>query len=273
MASPYSVRTLIRRTFSQRFFLSRMTSRYPAFGRLVDSLLFDNDDLMILPRDRVIPINRQLSGGSDVVLPSVLLERLIRKTEHLWKMDFCICRESSACRNYPHDLGCLFMGAAAMDINPKFGGPVTREEALEHVQRCREAGLVHLVGRNKLDAVWLNVGPGNKLLTVCNCCECCCLWQILPHISSDISNKLTSMPGVRVTITDACVGCGSCTQDVCFVDAVRVVNGTAVIGDQCRACGRCVDACPNGAVAMELYDPDFPGPAWQRLCRAADLDG
>jgi ferredoxin len=273
MASPYGIRTLIRKTFSQRFLLSRLTSRYRTFGRLVDHLLFEDDDLMILPRDRVIPINRQLSGGSDVALPSLLLERLIRKTDHLWKMDFCICRESSDCRNYPHDLGCLFMGAAAMDINPKFGRPVTREEALAHVQRCREAGLVHLVGRNKLDAVWLNVGPGSKLLTVCNCCECCCLWQILPHVSSEIGAKLTSMPGVRVTVTDACVGCGSCTQDVCFVDAVRVLEGTAVIGSECRACGRCVDACPNEAIAMELHDPDFPDPAWIRLHRAADLDG
>jgi len=54
------------------------------------------------------------------------------------------------------------MGAAAMGIHPRFGRPVDRDEALDHVRRCREAGLVHLVGRNRLDTVWLGVGPPQR---------------------------------------------------------------------------------------------------------------
>jgi hypothetical protein len=90
-------------------------------------------------------------------------------------MNTCLCRDAKQCKDYPIDLGCLFLGEAALGINPRLGRGVTKREALEHIRRCREAGLVHLIGRNKLDTVWLGVGPGDKLLTICHCCPCCCL--------------------------------------------------------------------------------------------------
>jgi len=91
--------------------------------------------------------------------------------------------DSTGCKDYPMDLGCIFLGEAVKEINPKFGRMATVEEALEHAKKCRDAGLVHLIGKNKLDTVWLNAGPGDKLMTICNCCPCCCLWKILPDIS------------------------------------------------------------------------------------------
>ena len=121
------------------------------------------------------------------------------------------------------------MGEAVHGINPNLGRLVSKEEAHEHVRKCREAGLVHLIGRNKLDAVWLNVGPGDKLLTVCNCCPCCCLWKILPDVNPEIGRKITKMAGVNVEVTDRCVGCGTCIQEnICFVDAIRLVEA---VGD------------------------------------------
>jgi len=52
------------------------------------------------------------------------------------------------------------LGEAAMRIDSKLERKVTKEEALLHVEKCREAGLVHLMGRNKLDTVWLKIGQG-----------------------------------------------------------------------------------------------------------------
>jgi ferredoxin len=267
MASPYAVKTLINKTFGMRFLLSRL-SHFPPVGRLLERLLFEGDDLLYLPWDRVIPVNRRLEGREDMVLPSQVLERIIHRARHHWIMDFCICRQSADCRDYPHDYGCLFMGAAAMDINPRFGRPVSREAALAHAHRCREAGLVHLVGRNRLDAAWLNVGPPAQLFTVCNCCPCCCLWRILPTITPAIGDKLTRMPGVRVAVGDDCTGCGRCTRDICFVDALQLVGGHAVIGDQCRGCGRCIDTCPAGAIRLTMEE-DHPFETTLRRLTAA----
>ena len=60
------------------------------------------------------------------------------------------------------------------------------------------------------------------------------------------------MPGVSITVTEQCVGCGTCTQGVCFVDAIRLVGNRAVRSDACRGCGRCVDVCPQGAIEISI---------------------
>lgn len=270
MASPYAIKKIINKTFSGRFMLSRL-SHITFIGRVIDFLLFKDDDIMYLPQDKTIPINRGLEGRDDLVLPSQILDCIIENAGYHWIMDFCICRESSDCKNFPKNLGCLFMGEATLDINPRFGRPVSVADARQHVHACREAGLVHLVGRNKLDAVWLNVRPGKKLFTVCNCCPCCCFWRLLPDITPDIGNKLTRMPGVEVRVNQNCVGCRTCMQDICFVDAIHFREGKASIDNSCRACGRCVDICPNQAIELVITDQMFALRTRDRLTSAVDL--
>jgi hypothetical protein len=188
-------------------------------------------------------------------------------------MDRCICRDAEGCRDYPIDLGCLFLGEAAAGINPKLGRPVTQAEALAHVARAREAGLVHIIGRNKLDTVWLGVGPGQRLMTICHCCPCCCLYGILPHLAPHIGANVTAMPGVDVAVTDACTGCGICTRDVCFVEAIRLVDGRAEIAAGCRGCGRCLEACPQGAIELRIEDDAFVSKAIAELSAGVDVRG
>ena len=270
MASPFWVRKIINLTFGQRYRLSQMTN-VAGLGRLIEWALFEDDDIMILPQDRVIPVNQALADPDNVVIPSQVVDHFIQSTPHIWRMDFCICRESSGCRDYPLDLGCLFLGQPAMDINPRFGKPISRNEALEHVDRCRDAGLVHLIGRNKLDTVWLNVGPKEKLLTICNCCPCCCLWRILPDLAPRIETKVTRMPGIRVTVSDQCKGCGTCASGVCFVDAIQLNHEHAEINARCRGCGRCAMTCPSQAIELEVSDNAFVQAAIDRITGAVDV--
>jgi heterodisulfide reductase subunit A-like polyferredoxin len=60
------------------------------------------------------------------------------------------------------------------------------------------------------------------------------------------------MPGVTVVVSDRCVGCGTCAQGVCFVDAIHLTDGRAAINDACRGCGRCVSACPEQAIELRI---------------------
>ena len=257
MSRPQWIVTLLKLAFPSRALMARATY-LPLVGSIVDRLLFEGDHLIYLPKDdalrtdSVIQIGEPVQLPGEMVLPSRVVEHFIEEAGTHWIMDRCICRDASHCEDYPIDLGCLFLGEAALGINPKLGRPVTKEEALEHVRRCREAGLVHLIGRNKLDTVWLGIGPGDRLMTICHCCPCCCLWRMLPDLSPQIGAKTMGMPGVTVCVNGDCVGCGTCTQDVCFVDAIHLEDGRAVISDACRACGRCVQVCPQGAIELSF---------------------
>ena len=251
MSRPLWLVTIIKKTFSLRFALAGMT-KWPVFGKVLDHFLFKNDVLIYIPNIRVIEINSTLEPADSMVLPHRVVDYFIENARYFWIMDKCICRESSSCTKYPIELGCLFLGAAASGINSKLGRPVSREEAFAHVAKCREAGLVHLIGRNKLDTVWLGVGPGQKLLTICNCCECCCLWKMLPNLRFSISGNVQKMPGVSIEVNDSCTGCGACAQNICFVDAITVENGKARRSEACRGCGRCASICPENAIEVRI---------------------
>ena len=243
---------LLKKGFPLRIFFSKFT-RVPLLGRILGYMLFHENEMIYLPKDDVttIKVNQTVDQKGDMVVPSDILKHFIEEANYHVIMDWCICRSSLKCEHYPIELGCLFLGEAAMRIDSKLGRKVTKEEALEHAEKCREAGLVHVIGRDKLDAVWLKVGPGEKLLTVCNCCECCCLWKILPHVSKKISSRISIMPGVRITVGDACIGCGTC-QNICFVKAITLIDKKAVISDSCRGCGRCVSVCPQKAIKISV---------------------
>jgi ferredoxin len=269
MSRPMWFVSIIRKTFPYRYTAARMT-RLPVVGRGLKKMLFEGDDIMLLPR--VVSVSEDIDEAPGEVMPWQVIEHFIEEAGFLWQMDECICRRSAGCKDYPVDLGCLFLGEAARGINPRLGREVTRREASEHLARCREAGLFHLVGRNKLDAFWLDIGPGDRLLTICNCCTCCCLWKMLPQLSGDIASSLTRMPGVEVVVTSDCVACGTCLGAGCFAGAISLVDGRAVISDECRGCGRCAELCPNGAIEVRVENgPGAVPDAVSRLEKRVDV--
>ena len=273
MARPVWFVELLKLPFPYRHFLGKLT-RLPVIGMVVDYMLFDGDDMLYLPVDRVIPVAESIEQPGEMVLPSQIVAHFVEQADCHWIMNECLCRDASTCKDYPIDLGCIFLGKASMGINPQLGRRVTKEEALAHAQRAREAGLIHMVGRNKLDTVWLGVGPGERLMTICNCCPCCCLWRVLPHVTPRIGDKVTGMPGVAVTVTDRCQGCGVCTQGVCFVDAICLdgMDGDrAVVTAACRGCGLCVDVCPEGAIELTIEDSGFVEASIDRLSAVVDV--
>ena len=273
MSRPLWLVYLIKKSFPSRFLAARAT-RLPVIGGILDRWLFAGDDLFYVPPDRLtrrIQIGQPVEDPGSLVLPSQVVEHFVQQAGYCWIMNTCICREASHCHDYPITLGCLFLGQAAEGINPQLGRRVTKDEALAHVRRCREAGLVHLIGRNKLDTVWLGVGPGTRLLTICNCCPCCCLWKMLPQIAPYIGDKVTKMDGVSVAVSDRCQGCGTCTHGDCFVDAIRLVDDHAVISDACRGCGRCVEVCPNQAIDMTIAGDHIVARSIERLAPLVDV--
>ena len=253
MGRPLWVVEFFKKTYRRKDIVFKMTG-WPIIGKILKKMVFEDDNLICLPKDNVIEINKSVETGETIV-PSKIVEHFIEKSNYRWIMNFCICRESNNCKNYPHEYGCLFLGEAVKGINPKLGRMVSKEEALEYVKKCREAGLIHQIGQNKLDTIWLGIGPGDKLFTICNCCECCCLAGGIQYVPPQIAKQIYhKMPGVEVKVTERCVGCGTC-EKVCFLNAIQIMNKKAYINqDLCRGCGRCVEKCPKNAIELTFND-------------------
>jgi ferredoxin len=258
---------LIKLTFNSRFTFAKVCKKVPQLANVVDKLLFEGDDIQVLPRDSAIKSNNTVVGEEitinidvevpeNAMLPSQVMKEMIMKSRYHFIMDSCICRVSNDCKDYPQELGCLFLGKGTKRISPKLGRPVSADEAIEYIGKCQEAGLVHIIGRNKIDSIWLNTGPKEELLSICNCCPCCCLWKMTPDLPENLGKNFSKMEGIEIKLNDAlCVGCGKCTKDICFLEAISVENGKAIIDMiKCRCCGRCAEICSSGALTVQMEE-------------------
>jgi len=273
MARPDWFVAFIRHAVRTAPWIAKATQR-PVVGpglRALLRFLTRHDDAIYLPKDRVIEVRAPVPAPESLALPSHIVEHFVRQASFRWIMNRCLCRHASECEDYPIDLGCLFLGDAARQINPALGRPATVEEALAHVARARELGLVHMIGRHTFDSHWLGARPAERLMTICSCCPCCCVIGQLQHVPPHVHHSIAPMPGVRVRVTDRCTGCGACAQGICFTNAIAVPNGRAVISGLCVACGRCVEICPNQALELCVDDDAYVETTIRRLERRVDV--
>jgi UDP-glucose 4-epimerase len=199
----------------------------------------------------IIPVQETVRGTESVVLPRPLLEPLIASASARSILNECLCRRGEGCSVYPLEIGCLFLGEGAAQIDAALGRPAGRDQALDHVQQAIAAGLVPLVVHAAFDAWMLGI-PYKRMLAICFCCDCCCsVRQGLRLGPPAFWETVIRLPGLKVVVSEDCTGCGTCVQ-VCPARAVRLVAGRAAITEACKGCGRCVAACPGGAIAMHL---------------------
>ena len=270
MGTPTWVIPLLEKAFPHRNKLARMT-QVPLVAEALHHTIFNGDNLIYLPKDEVV-VHQTIEQPGSILLPSALVDHFIEKASYRWIMDFCICRESDHCQNYPHDLGCIFLGDAVLNISSKIGHLASIEEALAHVRRARELGLVHLIGRDRIDNLWTGAQPFGRLMTICQCCPCCCLFKMLPHLDLLNRSKVTRMPGVKVWVeSQNCSTCGACTEQICFVDAIQIHGDSAQISEECRGCGRCVEVCPQEAIHLTIEDSDFLQKQIARITALVDV--
>ncbi|MBN1288128.1 MAG: 4Fe-4S binding protein [Actinobacteria bacterium] len=215
---------------------------------------------------RFIPMYKDIELPGDAPLPVDLLYRFIDEASHrVILTEGCACRHACGCENYPREIGCLFLGDDAMEISPEIGREVGVEEAREHVKWATGTGLVPICGKVRQDNTVLAVKDKGKLLSICFCCECCCISRGVQYMKlDDMEGIFHRLDGISVEVTDDCVGCGKCV-DVCYVNAMSMPYGKAQIGDYCRACGRCATVCPKDAIKIRIEDPAFLDKAYEMI--------
>ncbi len=252
--------------FGTRYRLASLTRRSKTFNKIITRMLFDGDDMVVLPKDDVVKTRRIETdiriddAGETTVLPSDVVKGIIGRSSDIFIMNFCLCRKSNKCEDYPREKGCVFLGKGVHKIPKDFGHLATADEAQAYIDECTELGLVHIIGRNKLDSIWLDTGDKKDLMTICNCCPCCCLWNMARNISDDIGSTFKRMDGVTVSVdTEECIGCGLC-REICFIRAITIDDGKCSLNhDMCRGCGRCVEICPRDAIRLDFDESVITG--------------
>ncbi len=246
---------LAKKTFPRKI-PRKNPAQWAPVARWIKKKFLEGDEMFVLPRDEVVPVNQSLEPPENYLLPSRLVEHYIEKASHIVLMHVCLCRAALGCKNYPISPGCLYLGEGARGVHPEHGRPVTREEALEHVRKSRELGLVHLIGRSKLDTVTYSIGPGEKLMAICNCCPCCCVGRGMAFSHPMLGEKFNRMPGTKIVVTDRCQACGTCvTENICMFDAIHLENGGCIIDhSKCRGCSRCISTCPHQAIEVQMEE-------------------
>ncbi|MBQ6439171.1 MAG: 4Fe-4S dicluster domain-containing protein [Mogibacterium sp.] len=199
--------------------------------------------------------------GQKVVVPMDLVKDAIAKADYIAGMNKCLCRDAKDCKDYPHDLACLFIGKIGEQVVKNgLAKTLTQEEAYARVDRAAELGLV-------CQSLWVEVeqliwGIRNddmdKFLEICFCCPCCCVAMNLSrNASREIKDRFHPVGWTAVPIRSKCVGCGECVKFHCPQDALSMGEDGKVEIDQnhCVGCGYCKQRCAQGAIQIRQTMP------------------
>jgi ferredoxin len=214
---------------------------------------------------RYLPVNEGIETPGSSAMPVELLYRLIDEASHRMIIGYCVCRRSNDCSSYPADTGCLVLGDSGLDIPSTVRREVDALEARKYADDAIREGLVPFVGKIRVDNLLYGVRDRHRLLTVCFCCECCCFTRYTREMPVELlDSTYTRLAGAEIVVTDQCTGCAECSSS-CFMKAIEVVDGRAVIDAYCRACGRCAAVCPSGAIEVRLTDEGFLEDAYRQI--------
>jgi len=67
-----------------------------------------------------------------------------------------------------------------------------------------------------------------------------------------------SLKGMTITLDeDKCIGCGKCVEVCPFKLRILEEGKSSVDPKLCVGCGRCVRECPEGAILIDVQDPEL----------------
>ena len=233
-------------------------SKYPVAGPMFKWAM------MFTPWDKrftqgvSLPLNIDLSQKSEkVTLPIELMKDAVRRASYRLALHRCLCRDGHNCKNYSHEIACLFLGEAARETEKHgLGREVTADEACALIDRAAEAGLVG-------QALWIEVeqyvwGWHNEkmenFLEMCFCCECCCTaLGVMKNSTRDVKRRFKSA-GWEAEITGDCRLCRKCAP-VCPQNAITFSSTSAIVSSDCLGCGLCARQCASDAIKIVSKNP------------------
>jgi len=210
---------------------------------------------------RAIPIEKTIDDPRCILRYEAVLQVL--QDQDRFAVATCACRHrKNSDPNVPdckHETeNCLHFGKFAdYIIENGLGREIDLEECQDILGRAAEAGLVHAASN------WQE-----NVDTICNCCQCCCVYLEAFHVLKHDSGMNRSNYEVHVN-SDTCLGCGLCVKR-CPMDALTLVEGPRANNktgkfseaqtDICIGCGICAYKCPTKSLILKRREQTLPPP-------------
>jgi len=193
------------------------------------------------PLPRVLPVERFIPPIAEV-LPYERVSRYIQESSAI-SLSICYCRHQAkllgkGCGK-PVDVCMTFGPFAKFTAKYGFAKEVSKQEATKALDRCEEAGLVHLTENCQ-----------KKISFICNCCGCCCFF--MKGITKyDKPNSIATSNYLCKVDLNLCNSCNVCIER-CQVKAIEMIDeGVKINKDRCIGCGVCAISCPTECLTLE----------------------
>ncbi|MFQ5420821.1 MAG: ATP-binding protein, partial [Anaerolineae bacterium] len=203
---------------------------------------------------RVIPVNESVRMDMEI-RPYESAAQIIHNAQ-AWGVVDCICRMQKLLIGQPcmHPLDVCMVLSDTPNTFANSGAihSLSREDAIDTLDRAARAGLVHSVS-NSQEGLWY----------ICNCCTCSC--GILRGMADLGIANVVARSAYMSHLADEtlCTGCGSC-HDTCQFNAISLDHFIADVNQtRCVGCGLCVQACPSEALALLARPADQVKPVPQ----------
>lgn len=211
---------------------------------------------------RALPIEKTIEDPRSVLPYEAVLK--ILEEQDRFAVATCACRHRKnsdpSLVDCEHETeNCLHFGKfAEYIIENGLGREIDLEECRDILQRAAEAGLVHAASN------WQE-----NVDTICNCCECCCVYfqafHVLKHDSSMNRSNYVVQPNAG-----SCKACGLCVQR-CPMEALQLVESPRANNkkgkvcsarlDLCIGCGICAYKCPTSSLRLKRRERMVEPPA------------
>jgi len=247
--------------------IGKKFARMPVLDRFLGPVLWNEKNLDAT----YIPVGEAVEALPGSFLPYRIIGDFVSQASRRFIIGRCMCRSALDCANHPVEIGCIFLGDAAADIDPALGRMVSIEETMAHVDLARNYGLLPCVIHSSFDASLLGIDY-RKMLSVCFCCNCCCVFRVdMEAGPKAYRDRIEKLPGLIVTGAGDCSGCGACAE-ACFLGAIEVGPGGPSFAEFCKGCGRCADVCPRGNIRIRLEPGvDTEGIIMRRIGARTDI--
>ena len=203
------------------------------------------------PRRRTVPVNQSIGSGQQVLSYEQIESFIDRANMGALALTPCPCRSRTEmlgereCKDRHPVAYCLMLGLHAILVSTRGEGKqVTREEAMEYVEKTREYGMVVLTDNS------IEMDDG----IVCFCCGCCC--SVTRGLSRWDNPRAFARSNFVARVSEDCSACKTCV-DRCFFHAISLpdyAQSAKIDEDRCMGCGVCTVTCPTEALHLERLE-------------------